>query len=271
MEKRNKNTLHQSGRAVSGAELPNDKGACPLVRTNKVFLFVVVLMLSIPCLTAQNTGYMGKRVSVNMGTEFSPAWKRPVCNINFDKEKYNFLAFNCILSPSIEIIATKKSTAGVAYHYLKTKYNTPRQYLEDSWFHDDTVSYDNIMENLTAHGFGIFYKLYPIKAPIGPYFKFQFDGFFYQCVDSYYDRTTMMSDKLFAMKIEFGNDFLFFDRLRFSTGFSLGVPFGGFKGMHWDNTWLDYSQRHPLHEYARSRILGAYWLGFTVNIGFLAF
>jgi len=258
----------------------------------------IVLLCSISCLTAQNTGYMGKRVIVNMGTEFSPAWKRPnfANNPNFH---YKWYSFNYILSPGIEIIVHKRGTVGAVYHYLNTKYNTPMTKEGGLWVFfmpdatgkiSDSIYLDKpFVDNLTAHGFGIFYKQYMKyadgRAPAGPYIKLQFDAFFFKCPDTYFnDRFNKLSDKglafvmvpdqLFAAKIEIGNDFLLFNRLRLSTGFSFGLPFGGFKGLYYDNELFDMlktgSEHVPINEYARSRILGAYWLGFTVNIGFLA-
>jgi len=253
---------------------------------SKVRFIIVFCTVGLLCLTAdliaQNTGYMGKRVIVNFGTEFSPAWKRPNFsnNPNFQCKWYSF---NYILSPGIEIITHKTGTAGVVYHYLNTKYRTPPKNnpLNDG----DTIWIglpyeEDIIEDLTAHGFGIFYKQYMRyadgRAPVGPYIRLQFDGFFFKCPASYQNRTITMNDKLFAMKIEIGNDFLLFDRLRLSTGFSFGLPFGGFKGLGLDNEWGDIfnwnaTGYEQINEYARSRIFGAYWLGFTVNVGFLAF
>ena len=245
-------------------------------KRNKLLIFLIFVLL-MPCLTAQNTGYMGKRVIVNMGADFSPAWRRPI-NMTIQPK---YLAFNTILSPSIEIITHKGGTAGLVYHFLSTKYNTPLK--EDESFTIIWIDsiYDPdlpVLTDLKSHGFGIFYKQYLQngrgRSPIGPYFRMQFDGFFFQCPDSYEDRTITMSDRLFAMKLEVGNDFLLFNRLRLSTGFSLGIPFGGYRGLALDNEFIgEFSNFYtkPLNEYARSRILGAYWLGFTVNIGFLAF
>jgi len=242
-------------------------------------LIIIVFILSVNTLTAQNTGYMGKRMIVNMGTELSPAWRRPV----FDKPiQPNYLNFNYILSPNIEVIATKRGTAGVVYHFLNTKYDTPlaEDVKDEHGFFVSMNDEEKYPEptDLKAHGFGIFYKQYLRygKAPIGPYFRVQFDGFFFKSLSSYEDRTLLtVSDKMFAMKIEFGNDFLFFDRLRLSTGLSLGLPFSGYAGLSLNSPWINdlrnIDSTKPIYEYARSRILGAYWLGFTVNIGFLAF
>jgi hypothetical protein len=251
-----------------------------VMRKRNNFLLFIDFLCFVSGLTAQNTGYMGKRVMFNMGAEFSPAWIRHNFseNPNFQGRWYSF---NYILSPSIEIITHKSGTAGIVYHYLSTRYQTPAK--EDAWgevIYSDSVyaKASPIVEKLTAHGFGIFYKQYMAfadgRSPVGPYVKLQFDGFFFKCPSSYDNRTIMMNDKLFALKAEIGNDFLLFNRLRLSTGFSIGLPFGGYKGLSYENQlldWKSYSPHKPLNEYARSRIFGAYWISFTANIGFLAF
>ena len=245
-------------------------------RRNNFLLFVFLCFAW--GLTAQNTGYMGKRVIVNMGAEFSPAWIRPVSEkLTFDSK---YLSFNAILSPNIEIIAHKSGTAGAVYHYLNTRYNTPSEGAFPTVSEDGYTTFEGtytIVEKLTSHGFGVFYKQYMRfadgRSPMGAYIKAQFDAFFFQCPSSYDNRTDMMSAQLFAMKIEIGNDFLLFNRLRLSTGFAFGVPFSGYKGLGYDNYLFDnglYSDKE-ISDYAKSRIFGAYWLGFTVGIGFLAF
>ena len=236
-------------------------------------LLLSVLLLSISCLTAQNTGYMGKRVIFNMGVELSPAWLRPNFsdNLNF---QYKWYSFNYTLSPNIEIIAHKTGTAGIAYHFLKTKFDTP--YNED-FISPKLDAFHNLMPpDLTSHGFGIFYKQYIFsgRAPIGAYIRFQFDGFFFKCPPYYdeYGHFSEISDQLFATKVELGNDFLLFNRLRLSTGLSSGITFGGYKDDGFFSGFLGYDEFYqPANEYARSRILGLYWFAFTVNIGFLAF
>ena len=248
-----------------------------MLKRNSLIVFMV-FVLSMPCLTAQNTGYMGKKVIVNMGTEFSPAWARPNFSDNSKFQK-RWFSFNYILSPGIEIIVSKGGTAGIVYHFLHTKYNTPfkKDFDDIIWIDSNYEKKPPVVENLSAHGFGIFYKQYIHgRAPLDTYFRFQFDGFFYKVPSSYEDRNSTITDQLFALKIEFGNDFLLFDRLRLSTGFSFGLPLGGFKGLGYDNEWGDIfnlraTSHEDIREYARSRIFGAYWLGFTVSIGFLAF
>jgi len=227
-------------------------------------------MCATSCLSAQNTGFMGKRFLFNMEVKFSPAWVLPNFseNPNFQGKWYSF---DYTLSPNVEFILHKKGTLGLVYHYLGTRYRTQIMdtgYVEDDWW-GNNVTYK--IENLKAHGFGIFYKAYfgEARAPAGLYFKTQFDGFFFKCPNE--ERTGTMSDQLFGTKIEFGNDFLFFNRLHLSTGFSLGITFGGFVGDGLFSHLAGGFGIVPPNLDARSKILGTYWLGFTVGIGFLAF
>jgi len=214
-------------------------------KRNSLIVFVV-FVLSISGLHAQNTGFMGKRVVLNMGAEFSPVFRN-----FYVHEDFKYFQFNYFLSPNIEVITTKRATVGLVYHYFNTVY-------EPFWV--------DVSEDLTTHGFGVFYKFSMTdgkRALVGPYFKAQFDGFFFN--SSYRDRDgiTEMSDRLFAVKLELGKDFLLFNRLHLSSGVSFGLPFSGYKTIH--------SNADDVSDYAKTRIFGAYWFGFTVNVGLLAF
>ncbi len=236
-------------------------------------LSLSLLLLFLFPSNAQNTGFMGKRVLINMGAEFSPAWEKP--NFFNNPDHYGkWYSFNYTLSPSVECIAWRLGTVGVAYHYFNTKYYYPGEWngyidLDEEYNDEEPIA------DLKAHGFGIFYKQYlgsRAHAPIGPYVKFQFDGFFYKHPYSL-DDLSMVKDRIFACKFEFGNDFLFFNMLHLSTAFSLGVPFGGFNTMFYNNRggFFYTAGDKPIGDYAKGRILGLYWLSFTVNIGLLAF
>ena len=210
-------------------------------KRNSLIVFVV-FVLSMSGLQAQNTGFMGKRVVLNMGAEFSPVFRNRIIH----EEPFKYFQFNYILSPNIEVITTKRATAGVVYHYFRTQYEP---FWEES-------------EDLTTHGFGVFYKFSIAdgrRALIGSYLKAQFDGFFFECPDE----ASTLSDKLFAVKVELGKDFLLFNRLHLSSGISLGMPFSGYR--------VIADAGRSASDFAKTRIFGAYWFGFTVNVGFLAF
>ena len=249
------------------------------MKKNKLLLICVIVLFGTSLLQAQNTGYMGKRVIFNMGTSFSPAWVNP-SSLNEDPKKLVWHAFNYTLLPNIEVIAWRLGTVGANYHFFKTKYFY--HYLvkttDDNNYYSDTYANRIQLEDLTSHGVGLFYKQYfgsRSRAPMGTFIKFQLDGFFFKHPISYTDQT-MKNSSLFGCKIEFGHDFLFFNRLRFSTGISLGSTFGGYKTLLEDknsseNWFILFDDVEPIESYAKNRILGHYWLGFTVNIGFLAF
>ena len=242
-----------------------------------LILFCIIVLLGTSQLQAQ--GFMGKRVMFNMGASLSPAWFNPSA-LNEDPQELVWHAFNYTLSPNVEVIAWKLGTVGASYHFFKTKYFY--HYLiktaDGDKYRQDTYAERLKLEDLTSHGVGLFYKQYfpsRSRAPMGTFMKFHLDGFFFKHPISYTDQT-MKNSSLFAFKIEFGKDYLFFDRLRFSTGFSLGIPFGGYDALLESNESIENIMMYlgdvkPVESYAKTRILGHYWLGFTVSIGFLAF
>jgi len=238
------------------------------MKKNRLLLICTIVLFGISMSQAQNTGYMGKRVIFNMGTSFSPAWINPSLLHDDSDARPPWHAFNYTLSPNIEIIAWRLGTVGASYHFFKTKYFYYKE-TDYSTIWLDSIYDTERLADLTVHGFGVFYKQYlgsRSRAPMGTFLKLQVDGFFFKHPHSDDAPTIMDKSNLFACKIEFGHDFLFFNRLRFSTGMSLGSTFGGYK------TLIDtYFEQYSVEQYAKGRILGHYWLGFTVNVGFLAF
>jgi hypothetical protein len=234
----------------------------------KRLLFCIVIFFTTSLLQAQNGSFMGKRIIFNMGASFSPAWRNPNFMDN-SEHHYKWYSFNYTLSPNIEIIAWKLGTVGVGYHFFKTKYEYEYFVADEDPFNESFLwgNWKTQLDDLTSHGFAVYYKQYftsRARAPMGAFVKFQLDGFFFKYPDNP-ESQTMDTGNLFAFKFEFGRDFLFFNRLRFSTGLSLGVPFGGYKGL------FNVFNTESIEESAKTRILGHYWLGFTVNIGILAF
>jgi hypothetical protein len=242
----------------------------------KHILALIAILLSVFSLHAQNSGFMGKRIVFNMETTFSPAWLKPNF-ANNARYHYQWYSFNYTLSPNIECIAWKLGTVGLSYHYFSTKYDCPGNVngTADYTINNDLIYiYDSDLETLKSHGFGVFYKQYissKAYAPMGSYLKLQFDGFFYKRPNNNVDRT-MVNDRLFGIKIEFGQDFLFFNILRLSTGVSLGVPFGGYNTMFDERSvFYDNLESNSVEKYAKGRVASHYWLGFNVAIGVIPF
>ncbi|MDR3046165.1 MAG: hypothetical protein LBU51_00940 [Bacteroidales bacterium] len=240
---------------------------------NKLRLFLISILLITATLqinAQENSSYMGNRVLFDFSTTFSPSWLYPNFFENSDHWR-KYYSFNYDITPSIEIIVHRKGSVGALYHFCKTKFE---------YFYDDdftNYSYDTGIDagNITVHGFGIFYKQYvgsAARTPFGTYFKFQFDGFFYNAVCSL-PFEQISKGYLFATKAAIGHDFLFFDRLRVSTAFSLGIPLTGWKGI-FETIGSSYdasSGKSNVQGFINNRLAGMYFFGFEVHIGLLAF
>jgi hypothetical protein len=250
------------------------------MKINKLIVVLGLFLVFNSGLQAQNGSFMGRRVLFNLTTNFSPAWGNPNFFENSDHWG-KYYAFNFDLSPGIELIAWKKGTVGVNYHWFKTKFDYPKNQSQNEW--DDLLPFlsNNAIEaNLNVHGFGIYYKQYigkKARAPIGTYWRFQLDGFFYSTP------ALQGIGNLFAFKAEFGRDFLFFDRLRVSAGFSLGIPFCAWKELNYNysgnNPFLllarisgsYYDNSATMGDYVNARLFGHYYIGFVLSVGVLAF
>lgn len=238
---------------------------------------------------SQNTGYMGKHFFVNMEGMFSPAFTRPNSYGHSLTDNLDYFAFNYFLNPTIEAIVWKKGTVGVGYNYFTSDY-----YADLGIVFADGFTYGfSYKYKLKSHGFSVFYKQYlgDNTAPLGHYFKFTFDAMFLQCnfhdqldqevIDEGYINdirfsTIPQKGNLFGMKIEYGYDFLFFNCLKVSSGLSVGTTFGGYSTTDLDDFFVTdlgfnegSSESEPL-AYAKTRILGAYWIGMKIGVGILS-
>lgn len=276
-----------------------------MIKKPLILLFCVcVLGIS----SAQNPGYAGNHFIFNAEVSLSPSWKNPnplseALTAHFESEHTRrYLGLNYFLSPNVEAIVWKKGTIGAGYNY----YNTPIAEMVSRYYESDGISdyYYYIQEDyaftgkLVAHGFNVFYKQYigDTKAPFGLYAKLVFDGYFYNytCNEPLPSNTQHWEDNpdaaaqygympvqkdgkgsIFGLKAEFGYDFLFFNRLRLSMGVTLGSTFSGYKWMtsnsNFSIIYNDNTQKLSVNDYARNRILNAYWFGVKIGVGVLAF
>jgi len=249
---------------------------------NKITLVFLGMLLAFAGYT-QNTGYMGKHFIISMDASFSPAYSRPNFYEHSVVDNADYFAFNCFLNPTIEAIVWKKGSVGLGYNHFSSYYNA-EIYLTDDVF--STLDY-NFLYHLKSHGFTLFYKQYVGDniAPLGHYFKFYVDGLFFnyqftdelsqEIIDLGYDTDSRFSrtphnGNLFGVKVEYGYDFLFWDCLKISSGLSIGTTFGGYKETFFsDFSDVFSSNRTEPLEYAKTRILGAYWIGMKLGIGLL--
>jgi hypothetical protein len=252
-----------------------------MTKNNITIGFIAIFLFSLPVLQAQNTGFMGKRFIFSMSAEVSPAWGKPSFADN-SKNWYTWHSFNYTLSPHLEVIAWRLGMAGVSYHYFKTKfYYSDHTKITQTRFEGEVIvswelDYSPVRDNLEANGFGLFYKQYlgyKSRAPMGTFLKLQLDGFFYKVLESDAKDAPRITDHLFALKLEFGHDLLFFNTLHLSTGLSVGLPFGGYKTFPYGGLLNGYDDitDASVSDYAKGRIMGHYLVGFTLSIGFIPF
>ena len=240
--------------------------------------------------------FLGNHVILNMEGYISPAWLNPnpvSSGWDISKGAQRYLGLNYFLTPNIELMVWKKGTVGVGYNY----YNSPfkgsdcRLRIGHQYYGYTDWGEAELYGNIIAHGFNAYYKQYVGNrfAPLGHYFKFIFDGFFYHykmdtegiqigilnTTQDPYEEIIENKGNIFGLKIEYGYDFILLNRLKLTLGASLGTTFGGYKvpfarikdrsAIYYEESTLQYDN------YARTRILGAYCFGLKLGIGFIPF
>lgn len=259
---------------------------------------LIFLIAAVSCTaSAQMYNYMGNHVVLNMEGYFSPAWLNPnpvSSGWNISEHAKRYLGMNYFLSPSVELIAWKKGTVGAGYNYFNSPFKGSDDRLRKGTIYDyDYVDWRSaeLRGNVTAHGFNVYYKHYfgDGFAPLGHHLKFTFDGFFYHykmdtagvylgiltTTQEPFEEIIENRGSIFGLKVEYGYDFVVFDRLKLTLGASLGTTFGGYKVAFtkMKNDISIYYEEPELHydHYARSRILGAYWFGVKLGVGVIPF
>jgi len=230
----------------------------------KLFLSTLILTVSLTGFS-QNVGFMGKRLVVNAEGVFSTALSNPNMNGNS-----GFFSYNWMVSPNLEIICHNQGTVGAAFNFFQTSFFS--SYYDIG---DHHIYYSDVPIRLNTMGAGIFYKQYLGRnsaAPYGSFIKFQFDWLNYDFVNSYNEALIKEKYYLLCLKVEMGRDYLFFNRLRLSWGFSVGVPLYGNENTQ-DNPFG--SRSSGLFSFqsasAKERIFYHYLFGFRIGVGFLAF
>ena len=259
----------------------------------KSIFIVLSLLLACSLAWAQNPGYRGRHVLVNAECNLSTSFMNinPLGEALEGKVKsssaLDYLGLNYIVSPNVEVIAWRKGSVGAGYDFYKSPFEF-KGYFQLPASHPEYPSYENSVyvsgkADMTAHGFNVFYKQYVGKtmAPMGQYFKFTFDGFFYQYqareeglnheLYTYVESQMKGKHMLFGLKAEYGYDYLLFDFLRLSMGVSLGTTFGGYKAVGFGHRLFGNEAQTQMHDYANTRLLGAYWFGIKLGVGFLTF
>lgn len=245
----------------------------------KIISLLLIIVAFCAQMNAQGYNYMGKHILFNANVTVSPSWLNPnpmtphLANLSTHAQRY--LGINYWVAPSVEAIVWEKGSVGAGYNFYKSPFKGTLAVLVNSPY-DNYYSYYNYYDftgMITAHGFNVFYKQYVghTVAPLGQYFKFNFDGFFYNYSEIVPSIAPEGKDMLFGFKVEYGYDFLVLDRLRFSIGASIGTTFNNFSLAFKQMVGENYSPDYTISDYANSRMWMAYWFGIKLGVGFLAF
>ncbi|MCL2596903.1 MAG: hypothetical protein FWD66_04440 [Paludibacter sp.] len=268
-------------------------------------IIIIFFTVCISNVSFSQVGYMGKRFLINADAWVSPSWFVP--NSKGDK---GFSKFNYFLEPGIEFIFSKQMAVGTTYllfpqrkfpvgiyaaGYVEFPYST---YIVKNSFYINQNIYDN---TLNTQGVGLYFKYYLGKfAPLGYFIKTEFDYFFYKYTinevnlnqymelpQGYEDYSKVIysaqigNGSVGGFKVEIGRDFLLFNKVRLSTGIGVGVTLGGFKANPFkkqtkyvfDFNDLEENQSDMIttSESINGQLLGMYWFGLRMGIGFLTF
>lgn len=256
----------------------------------KRILIIILLAVAATFANAQSHTYLGKRFMFNADATLSPAWlnQNPMSpHLQGLEAKWlrRYLGLNYWVSPSVEAIVWDKGSVGAGYNFYQSPFSGIHYEERYSEYYGTAYSWSYDFSGLiTAHGFNVFYKQYVGEtfAPLGRYFKFTFDGLFYNYKTQFVaDEDALFNpdapfhdsgkDMLFGLKVEYGRDFLLWDCLKLSLGMSVGTTFGGYRVAFKKLTLDNYNPTLTYNNYARNRMLGAYWFGVKMAIGFLAF
>lgn len=226
----------------------------------KILLLTFLLSSVFVSSYSQNVGYLGKRLIINADLTLTPTLKAP----NFNGNSHLW-AFNYIFSPNIEVIAHRRGTVGALFNYYTTKCNTVPDMGIGYEFQNDNSTEQRDLVDLKIIGGGIFYKLYvgnPSIAPLGNYFKFQFDYLHYAQTNSI-DDLNPVKDYMFGLRVEYGRDFLFWNFLKINFAFTIGLTSSGYSDTSFNNAEIE--------KLVERRILKSYIVGTKVGIGILPF
>jgi len=183
---------------------------------HKSIIFIAIFFIA-GYSQAQNLGYMGKRFLLNLETRVSPTLLFP----NYYGSNY-FLSLDASISPGIEFIVFNSGTIGFHYSLVKTQFES------DYW----SQNYP-----LEITGYSFFYKQYfrtkdeYYQAPFGPYGIVRFDYMFLKTPGF----MGFVDDEMWGVKLEFGYDYLIWDRVRLSWGISVGLTNKMYKSDFFDD------------------------------------
>ena len=205
-----------------------------------------------------NHGYLGRRFIFRAEANLLPAIMTP----NRSGEK-GVMKFDYSFNPNIEFVLNKDKSVGAGISWMKSNFELDENYIE---LFPDFGSVDVLT-------YSIYYKNYKAIAPLGYYYKLQFDYWTYKPNVIYgnfnYDLSIYIGTKYtdpgfgFGLRLEYGKVFFVNDYIQIGTGCSAGMAFKGWAGLG------DFDITIP--EEIEKTLRRKYFLGINLNVGILPF
>jgi hypothetical protein len=230
------------------------------------------------CLTvsAQVSGYQGKRSSIEYANYFFPAYYNPNAN-----GKSGLLKLNDRNSLSFDYVITKHYSLGCSFEFFKTKYKYPIIY-----DYNEEIN-TNVLGDISSTLFGIHYKhFYTFLAPLGSYYRVDVcyirfkTGFNREEIiksQNYSNANLIMdikNDKYYnglLVGVTYGYQRVYYDRLIVGYGFQIALNTLNISLAELDQNAIDLSKDNYLKLTGQSRLTHHYFLNFFLGLGVLLF
>ena len=249
-----------------------------------VFLLTIIINSNI---TAQVSGYMGKRFLISWNTYSSPNFyalysENGYYDVAKKTTKPSFLQLNNRIEASY--IISRHIGLGLNVGLINTRSYFIEQRLDSSesnYSGDYQVNYFQNSNKVSGYSIGFTYKYYYSNwiAPLGKYFQIDIFRSYFKITDFYNKpnfskvKNLNLNLKSLGINFTFGKSRVYFDRIIISTGLQLGVSDGLLYTNSSMQTIYDYDNEdiYLLRKNSRAWYAWSTLFNFHLGIGFLAF
>lgn len=244
---------------------------------------ILFLLLVTACFSsgAQSPGYLGKKFSFSYGLYLNNTLSNP-----------NFMgsdgigAINLRNVFTLDYVLARKFSLGVSFHYFPTMFSYKGycnyEVISGNQINSKHFNGSNTLKSkMNVYGIGINPKFFLSDhiAPLGSYLKPELLLLLYT-VNSNIEDIGDEKDipdfknyspyKAFAISLEFGKNYILFNRLMLDFGFQAGLVFNGSMRPGFADSY-EYNEKNYYNFTPKKRLIGNYLFNARLGIGFLVF